>query len=204
MRLHVCDTVFATPCGSSCSAPVRPAPYSRNFWSGKDIRSGAETATWSARIAFWASAAPSPSPQVNARNLLGIVRAARGCQLIVNATRFRLQPDRHARGAAPARTLRGPEFAPHAQSFQVRTVRIHEALRGKKSHRADQRRRCSWPHKSAGEARRRTAGRSRVRANSFVRKQRERRPDFAMVARSHLRRSHLQPAHLSQQEDSAW
>src|SRR5262249_53397933 len=60
---RACDTVFATTCGSSCSAPVRPAPYSRNCWSDKDMRSGAATETWSARIAFSVNAAPYRSPK---------------------------------------------------------------------------------------------------------------------------------------------
>src|SRR5260370_3139090 len=57
-----CDTVFATPCGSSFSAPAPPALFSRNYWSGRGIRSGAETAILDALTHFPATAPTLPSP----------------------------------------------------------------------------------------------------------------------------------------------
>ena len=52
--------------------------------------SGAVTVTSNVPAAFWAKEAPIAVTEVNARNLRGIVRAARGCQLIVNASASRL------------------------------------------------------------------------------------------------------------------
>jgi len=52
----------------------------------QDIRSGAETATRSARGAFLGNKSTIAVTPVNARNLRGIVKAAKGCQLIVNAS----------------------------------------------------------------------------------------------------------------------
>src|SRR5260370_8629612 len=57
-----CDTVFATPCGSSFSAPSPPALFSRNYWIGSDIPSGTETAISSALTILSARAPPLPSP----------------------------------------------------------------------------------------------------------------------------------------------
>src|SRR5580692_2330110 len=52
-----CDRVFATPCGSSFSAPVQPAPFWQSFSNVKDILSGAATVIPRAPGSFWASEA---------------------------------------------------------------------------------------------------------------------------------------------------
>ena len=61
-----------------------------------------------------------PIVAVNARNLRGVVRAARGCQLLVNASPAVFNEVGFASGLAPARPLPRSSFASDAQSLQGR------------------------------------------------------------------------------------
>jgi len=56
-----------------------------------------------ARRAFWGIGHPVTT--VNARNLRAIVKAAKGCQLIVNDVGVGVQPDCDSRGCDSARTI---------------------------------------------------------------------------------------------------
>jgi hypothetical protein len=60
---RVCDKVFATPCGSSFSAPALPAPFWQNSSNAKGILFGAVTVTPAVRATFWVSEARLPSPK---------------------------------------------------------------------------------------------------------------------------------------------
>src|SRR6266478_3727613 len=92
--------------------------------------------------------------EVNARNLRGIVKAAKGCQLIVRA--------------AAARALRRSQFAPEAPSLQGRAIPLCKEIREEKPCGADQCRSGARPDKLACEARGGIAGRSTCRAHPAV------------------------------------
>ncbi len=135
--------------------------------------------------------------EANARNLWSIVRAARGCNLLVNASpavfnEIILRAALRLRVALP-----GPEFAPEPQSFQAGTISLQQTLRGEKSRGADLHRRGSGAHESSRQARLGAAGHRGIGADSPVRKHREQRSGFHLVAGSDVRRSDFQPARVS-------
>ena len=120
-------------CASSFWGPERPARISHTCLPARGTKSPAATATSTAPAAFSARRARFRVVQVNARNLWGIVRAARGSQLLVNASAAVFN-EIVLRAALRIRCpLHGPERAPHAQSVQGRATSLRQALPEKES-----------------------------------------------------------------------
>lgn len=79
------DKVFLR-CASSFWGPELPALTSHICLRARDTGSPVVTVMSTGLAVFWVKKSTIPVVQVNARNMWGIVRVARGCQLLVNAS----------------------------------------------------------------------------------------------------------------------
>jgi len=104
--------------------------------------------------------------EVNARNLRGIVKAAKAASSSSTLRRRCLMRLFSARGAAAARALRRSQLPPEAPSLQGRAIPLRKKIRREKPRGADQCRSGAWSDQLAREARGGFAGRSRSRATS--------------------------------------
>ena len=141
---------------------------------------------------------------VNARNLHGIVRAARGCQLIVNASASVF--NEIVLRAALRLRAHYLDLSSHLTRNPFQPEQFRYAKKFEEKHRAALINTGAAPGltnllvKRAADL----VGRSAFRAHSSVRKHGKRRPHFAMVAGSIFRRGHLESSRLPAQEIFSW